>query len=256
MKLAAIQYRPPKGEPELAREQIVALVHQAAGQGAQVVVLPEMATTGYIWSSPQEVGPHSELPRGPTYAALAAVARVHGIWIFCGYPERMFTGRARERRKVALFNSALAVMPDGELATSYRKMLLYEADTRWANAGWRRAVCRTEFGRIAPAICMDLNDSAFLEFLGYARPDIVAFCTNWVQEDADVHGYWRQRLHEAGWSGWFVAANTWGTDRGTRFSGRSAILDPDGVVVAEAPVEGDAVIVAEIPEADQPAPAL
>jgi predicted amidohydrolase len=40
-----------------------------------------------------------------------------------------------------------------------------------------------------------------------------------------------------------VAANTWGQDRGTRFAGRSAILGPGGVVVAEAPAEGDAVLV-------------
>jgi phosphoadenylyl-sulfate reductase (thioredoxin) len=69
-------------------------------------------------------------------------------------------------------------------------------------------------------------------------------CTNPVEEGEDVHAYWRNRL--APWRGWTIAANTWGTDRGTRFSGRSAIFDPDGKVVTEAGPEGNAVIVAEV----------
>jgi len=255
MRLAAVQYRPPKGQPDQARAEIAALVGQAGEQGADLIVLPELCTTGYIWRRPEDLGPFAEEPRGPTFQLLRLLARRHGAWIVCGLPERFVTRRSAEgRHHVALFNSAIVVMPDGELATCYRKCLLYEADEAWANTGWRRAVCRSELGRVAPGICMDLNDPEFIAFLDYGKVDIVAFPTNWVDEGVVVHDYWRERLGD--WRGWFVAANTWGEDEGVRFTGRSAILAPGGEVVTEAPYEGDCVLVAEVPVGQQPQSAM
>lgn len=254
MRLAAIQYKPPKGRPAQARRELVTLVEAAGNEGAQIIVAPEMATTGYVWDSPQEIGPHTEPARGPTYEALSPLARRFGAWIVCGFAERFIHPQASnaQRRQIAtLYNSALVINPAGELATCYRKVLLYSADTTWASPGWRRPICPTSLGRLTPAICMDINDDAFVEFLGDTSPDILAFCTNWVEEGADVHAYWRDRLE--GWRGWFIAANTWGEDRGTRFSGRSAIVDPDGNVVTEAGPDGNAVIIAEV---DGPPPML
>jgi predicted amidohydrolase len=246
VKLAAVQYRPPKGRVEEARADLVRLLDEAGNQGADLVVFPEMATSGYVWSNPAEVAPHAEDPRGPTFRALAAGARRHGAWVVCGFPERFVhpnSRRADGRVGVSFFNSAWVITPTGELATCYRKVLLFEADTSWANPGWRRPVCRTEFGRVAPGICMDLNDPGFVRHLTDAEAEVVAFCTNWVDEGVDVLPYWRERL--AGWSGWFVAANTWGTDRAIRFSGRSAILAPGGRAVVLAEREGDAVLMVD-----------
>ncbi len=248
MRLAAIQYRPPKGHPEAARLDIPTLLAEAGAAGAELAVLPEMATTGYIWDSPEELAPHTEPARGPTAAVLAAAARAHGMWIVCGFAERQVhpgqTGPTG-RPLATLHNSALVVDPTGTLVTTYRKVLLFEADQTWASPGWRRTV--VPLGgerRMVPAICMDLNDPRFTAFLRQQAPQIFAFCTNWVDEDIEVLPYWRERL--AGWSGALVAANTWGTDRGTTFSGRSVILGPDGRVLAEAPYEGDRVLVADV----------
>lgn len=255
MRLAAIQYRPPKGQPDLAREQIAALVGEAGREGADLVVLPEMATTGYVWSRPQDVGPFAEDPRGPTWQRLRPLAQEHDTWIVCGLPERHIARVTPDgRRQIALFNSAIVVMPDGELATCYRKCLLYSQDERWANPGWRRTVCRTELGRLALGICMDLNDPEFTDFLGYARPDLLAFCTNWVDEGVVVHDYWRERL--AHWQGWTVAANSWGEDEGTRFTGRSVIMGPGGRIHAEAAYEGDEILLVDVPDHIRPAPAI
>jgi predicted amidohydrolase len=249
MRLAAIQYKPPKGRVAQARQELVTLVEAAGQEGAQIIVAPEMATTGYVWSSPQEIAPHTEPARGPTLEALAPLAQKFGAWIVCGFAERFVHPQGhlppeRRRNLASLYNSALVINPEGELATCYRKVLLYTADTTWANAGTRRPLCPTSLGTLTPAICMDVNDDELIRFLVETSPDFLAFCTNWVEEGEAVHAYWRNRL--APWRGWTIAANTWGTDRGTRFSGRSAIFDPDGKVVTEAGPEGNAVIVAEV----------
>lgn len=236
MKLAAVQYRPPKGEPELARPALAALVDEAGQQGAKLIVCPEMATTGYVWDSEAEIAPHAEPARGPTLAALAPVAAKHGAMVVCGFAEQAEEG---------LYNAALVIGPDGALLSCYRKVLLYEADKTWSRAGQQRVALRTRLGLVAPAICMDLNDDGLVMMLHRLGVEILAFCTNWVEEGLDVHAYWRQRLR--GWRGWLVAADTWGRDRGTLFAGRSVILGPGGVALAELGREGDGVIVAEVP---------
>ncbi len=234
MKLAAVQYRPPKGEPELARPALAELVDEAGRQGARLIVCPEMATTGYVWSSPEEISPYAEPARGPTLAALAPVAARHGAIVVCGFPEQAEDG---------LYNAALVIGPDGALVSCYRKVLLYEADRPWARPGRQRQTLRTGLGLVAPAICMDINDDGLVLMLHRVGVEILAFCTNWVEEGLDVHDYWRRRLR--GWKGVLVAADTWGEDRGTRFAGRSVILGPGGVVAALGP-EGDGVIVGEL----------
>ena len=242
MKVAAIQYRPPKGQPALARAALAERVADAVAQGARLVVCPEMATSGYVWPDAESIRPHAEPAQGPTLAALSEAGR--GAWVVCGYPER-----DGER----LYNAALVIDPSGALVCSYRKALLYEADKPWALPGDRHVIVRTAFGRMLPAICMDLNDDRLLRSLIQAQPDVLAFCTNWVEEGIDVWPYWRRR--RGPWAGVMIAANTWGTDEGVRFSGRSAIFGPDHAALASAGPEGDAILVAEVPLKDTGAPA-
>lgn len=246
MRLAALQLRPPYADPPAARGAILAAVERAAGFGADLLVCPEMATSGYIFHSPREVGPVAEGQRGETFAALSAAARAHGMWVVCGFPERVIhpgTRQADGRVLATLFNSALVVTGEGALAACYRKVLLYEADKPWASPGSRRAVCRAPFGRVVPGICMDLNDDGFVAHLREVQPEVVAFCTHWLDEGEDVLPYWQARLE--GVRSWFVAANGWGECRGVRFAGRSAILAPGGAAVAVAPAEGDALLVVD-----------
>lgn len=248
MRVAAIQYRPPKGQPDVARLNIGRLLDEAGQRGATLAVLPEMATTGYVWSSAQELAPHAEPAMGPTAAMLSTVARSHGMWVVCGFAERRrLPGQlgASGRPLATLHNSALVVSPAGEIVTCYRKMLLFDADLSWATPGWRRSIVPMGDGlRMAPAICMDINDPAFVGFLRAQQPEVFSFCTNWVDESVPVLPYWRERLR--GWSGVFVAANTWGTDEGITFSGRSMVMGPAGRVLAEAPYEGDCVLIGDV----------
>ncbi len=248
MRLAAIQYKPPHGRPGIARDAMLALADEAGSAGAELIVFPEMATTGYLWQSPRELLPHAEPARGPTFRGLSDVARRHAATIVCGLPERFtypeaLDPEAKGRRITRLYNSAIVITPEGALATCYRKVLLFEADRRWASAGRRRLLCPTPLGPMAPAICMDINDPAFVRFLLLEAPAVVAFCTNWIAEGEPVHPYWRERLF--GWSGWFIAANTYGPEGDVVFSGESAIIAPGGRVVAKAPPEGDHILIAD-----------
>jgi predicted amidohydrolase len=238
MKAAVIQFRPRHGHPEEARAQLAVLIEGALRQGAAHVVCPEMAVSGYVWQSFEEVAPCLEESRGPTFALVAPLARRYGAWVVVGIAEW-------DPVTLCAYNSALVIGPDGTLQTCYRKVLLFVLDHRWARSGNRRALIEAGEAVASVAICMDINDDRVRMHLLQHDVDLLWFPTNWVEEGLDVWEYWRRRLHP--WQGCLLAANTWGTERGVRFSGRSVIMAPSGQVLASAPSAGDAVVLAVLP---------
>ena len=252
MRVAAVQFRPTRGDKAGSLRRLAKLAGgtarwaKDAGDGRlDLIVLPEMAATGYIFSGPDEVRPLAEdLARGgdsETARALAPVAREAGAWLVVGLPER-----ARDR----LFNSALVLDRAGTVRFVYRKTLLFEADETWAtpgDSGYR--VFEDAGASFTVGICMDLNDDRFVAHCAAARARAVALPTNWLDQGEEVWGYWAWRMD--GVPSALVAANTYGEDRGTRFRGESAILD-GRELLAVAARSGDAGLMAGLPP-DRPA---
>jgi N-carbamoylputrescine amidase len=221
VQVSAVQFKPVKGEHAGSLARLTALADEA-GADADLVVLPEMAATGYIFRSAGEIGRVAEPARGPTFEAWRGVCQRRGCWLVGGLPER-----DGDR----LYNSALVIDPSGELVFTYRKTLLYEADRPWAtpgNSGYRRF--QTPHGSFGVGICMDLNDPRFVMWCWRSRLDVIAFPTNWIEEGIDVWPYWRDRVSGSGAT--LVAANTYGREEEVEFSGRSAILRGEQVLAA------------------------
>ena len=236
MRVAAVQFKGARGALGASLEHLVALARSAA-RGADLVVLPELAATQYLFTDEAEALAHAEPADGPTLAALAPVAAEAGCWMVCGFPE--VDGGA-------LFNSALVIDPAGALRFVYRKTLLYPADKSWAqpgDSGYR--AFDTDAGRFTLGVCMDLNDDAFVAWCATSGARVVALPTNWLvsRDDVDTWAYWAWRMDPVGAA--LVAANTYGAERDVMFCGRSVVLD-ERVVHAAAPVAGDAVIRASL----------
>lgn len=226
--LAVLQFNPRRGARTANLNKLVPLVEQALRAGARMVVLPEMAATGYRFPNPERVRPLAEVPRGATFKLLSPMAKEHGAWIVCGFVEDN-DGR--------LFNSAMVINPDGKLETVYRKRLLYIDDHTWASAGdLPYPTFQTPWGLATVGICMDLNDPRFVTHVKRVKADLVCFPTNWIDEGEDPRGYWTSQL--AGWNGVLLAANRWGEEDDVGFCGRSTVLR-GGIILAEGPSEGD-----------------
>lgn len=234
-KAAAVQFEPVMFEKERNVEMLAGLVEQAAAAGAELVVTPEMGTTGYCWHDRQEVAPYVEPVPGPTTDRFVALAARLGCHIVIGMPEV-------DPSTELYYNSAVLIGPGGIVGT-HRKTHPYIAEPKWAVSGdLGHQVFETSLGRIALLICMDIHflETARLCALGGA--DVICHISNWLAERTPAP-YWINRAFENGC--YLVEANRWGLERGVQFSGGSCVIGPDATILA-AVDGGDAIAYAEI----------
>ena len=109
--LAAAQMEPILFEKGRNLAKIEQYARRAAGQGAELVVFPEAALTGYCFASLEEAAPFAEPVHGPSTAALAELCRELRLHVVVGL---------LEEEQGAIYNAAALIGPAGVLAC-YRK---------------------------------------------------------------------------------------------------------------------------------------
>lgn len=222
LTVAAAQFAPVHGSVAANLALVRALLERGVARGADLVVFPELATTGYAWESAGEVGQFAEPIPGPVTAWLTERCQEYGCHVVLGLVER--AGRR-------LYNTAVLVGPDG-LVGRYRKSKLWSWDTPWATAGGEPpAVWQTPVGRIGILICADLDYPEGTSWLARAGVDLIAVPTCWSDEPTPSP-VWRARAHDSAVS--FAVANVSGTERGVTFAAGSCVIGEDGRVLDRA----------------------
>jgi predicted amidohydrolase len=219
-RVAVIQFEPALFAKDANLAALLRLTEESAAGGAKLIVMPEMATTGYCWASREEVAGEVEPVPGPTTERFAQLAAHYGCWIVVGLAEvDPDTG--------VFYNTAVLIGPDGPLGR-YRKTHAYLSEPKWAKDGdLGLPVFTTPLGRIAMTICMDACYPETARVPALAGADVICFPTNWLSEKSPSPS-WLARAAENGV--YFLAANRYGMERGVQFSGGSAVIDPDGAV--------------------------
>lgn len=221
-RVAAIQFNPHLGQKAQNVERLLHMVEEATIQGARLIVLPEMATTGYCWTSREEIAPYVETIPGPTTARFQELAARYDCYIAFGLPEL-------DPSSGVYYNSLALVGPTGLLG-SYRKIHSYISEPRWARDGDQGfPVWDTPLGRLAGAICMDAMYFESTRIPALHGADVILFPTNWLEERCPS-SWWMARALENGV--YLIAANRSDMERGGQFSGGSCVLDPDGRIQA------------------------
>ncbi len=238
VRAAAVQFEPTLFRKSENTAALLRLAGEAAvevGQGG-LVVLPEMATTGYVFRGREEIAPYVEPIPGPTTRVFGRLARERGVTVVLGMPEvDAATG--------AYYNSAAVVGPAGEVAGLYRKTHSFHCDTLWAAEGnLGLPVFRGPWpGPLGLLICMDAGFFETARVLAVGGARVLAFPTNWLR--AAPSPEWRARAAENG--AYLVAADRWGEERGTRFAGGSCVIGPRGQILARRD-RGDGVVAADL----------
>jgi predicted amidohydrolase len=221
-RAAAIQYEPTLGEKEQNVADLLRLVEEAATHGARLIVLPEIATTGYCWESREEIAPYVEPVPGPTTNRFQELATRYGCFIALSLAEV-------DPATDVYYNCMVLIGPDGIVGT-YRKIHSYISEPRWARDGdLGMPVWDTPLGRLTGLICMDAMYFEAARIPALHGADVLLFPTNWLDEKCPS-SWWMARAFENGV--YFIAADRYGRERGVQFSGGSCIIDPDGSIQA------------------------
>ena len=242
--VACVQMEPHVGSKHDNVAQCIRHIEAAAHHGASLVVLPELANSGYVFSDRDEAFALAEpLPEGETAQLLAETTQRLGIHVVMGIAER--SGNQ-------LYNSAILTGPAGHIGV-YRKLHLWNNEHRFFEPGDRGVpVFDTPLGRIAIAICYDGWFPETYRLAAMQGADIVCVPTNWVpmpaQPDDRPAMATTLTMAAAHSNGVVIAcANRIGTERGQPFVGQSLIVGGNGWPVAgPASVDREEVLYAAI----------
>lgn len=234
-RVAFVQGRPAFGRTEENLEKGLSL---AASVDADLVVLPELWSTGYVFSSHAEVAALAEDARtGATARALAWAARREKRHYVAGFAEA-----ARGR----FYNSALLAGPGGVKAV-YRKLHLFEREQEW----FERGDLPLEPQRVGPArigmlICYDWRFPEAARVLALKGADVIAHPSNLVYPNAQQAMLTRALENRV----YVVTANRTGTEKrpgGTvPFTGRSQVAGPDGRALVRATKAAETAAAADV----------
>jgi predicted amidohydrolase len=236
------------GEPfdiQENRRRCRAAITTAYDQGADIVVLPELITCGYT-ANARELFPIAEAIDGDTVREWTKLASEANGYI---------VGGLAERHEESLYNTAVAVGPDGIIA-HYRKAHLFGSEKiAFAPGDLGFPVARTRFGTIGICVCYDLRFVEVVRILALKGADLVCVPTAWlpgfdnVRWDAEgMSPQGRGAELQANLNQVFIAAASQAGRHGIcDFLGSSLLVDPFGKRVI-GPLSGtdDEVVVARI----------
>lgn len=212
------------GNLELTSDAIA----EAVADGADVVVLPELALTGYMFADAAEATSVALTPADPVFDRWAAVAG--GSVVVGGYCEAGDDG--------TLFNSAVMVDRDGVI-TSYRKTHLWDTEKLLFSAGdVMPAVLDTRHGRLSLMICYDLEFPEVSRAVALRGAELVVAPVNWPRfatPEGERPGEVISAMAAARTNRIAIAVcDRAGTERGQAWTEGSVVIGPDGYVLAQA----------------------
>jgi len=225
--LALVQMDCVAGDVAANLQRIVASATEAAERGAQLVLFPECATTGYFVAD--RIADLAEPIPGPSSEHLARLARRTGLHLMVGMIER-----AGDK----YYDDAVLFTPDGGYHI-YRKTHLFGPERAIFTPGEQPVVVDTVLGRVGLTVCYDLMFPEFIRTLVLGGAQIILNATDWITDT------WQSTV---GWDGDTVAslvriralengvhvamADRAGVEAGWRSLGGSTVAAPTGRVLA------------------------
>ncbi|AUZ57842.1 Aliphatic amidase AmiE [Pseudomonas sp. XWY-1] len=224
----------------------LALARRAAREGANLIVLPELANTGYTFNSRAEAYSHAQvLQDGPCLKTWADFARQYQVYLAAGFAER---------DGLKLYDSAVLFGPEGLLG-HYRKAHLWNQEKLWFTPGdLGFPVFETPIGRIGLLICWDIWFPEVPRVMAAQGADIICSLNNWVWtppplfDDAGrcMASYLTMTAAHVN-NVYIAAANRVGSERGGRFLGCSLIAGTNGWPIGEVgSAEAEEIIYADV----------
>jgi len=226
----------------------MALIAEAAGEGAKFIATPEMTNvvdrrgSRLLENLPGEDGLEE-------ITAFAEAAREHGVWLLIG-SMALADGRGKAVNRSFLF------APDGTIAARYDKLHMFDVDLpngeSWKESkiyepGSQAVLVNTPLVKLGLTICYDVRFPGLYRGLAQAGADVLCAPSAFTRQTGEAH--WETLLRaRAIENGAFVIAPAQGGkhEDGRETYGHSMIIDPWGKVLAHADHDAPGVVLAEI----------
>lgn len=238
MKIAVAQIACVPGEVETNLRRIGEFSERAKVAGAELVVFPEMADTGYVMSVIRDSATSWSEGAVP---ALRKLAQRLSLGIISG---------VSEREGETIYNSQVLIDIKGQIAARYRKTHLFCAGTFDEKECFSPGdeLVTVEYGgfRLGLTICYDLRFPEIYRRLATEQDaNVLVVSSAWPfprLEHLSILSQARAIENQS----YLILANRIGADEGTTFCGSSAVIDPSGTILASASSEGEELIIAEL----------
>jgi predicted amidohydrolase len=228
-----------------------ALIREAAAQGARYVLTPEM-TTILDRERDRLLAAISPEVTDPSLAKFRALAMELGIHLHIG-------SMAIRVGDADVANRSFLIGPDGKTIASYDKIHMFDVDlaggesyreSRLYRPGAKATIAELPDARLGLSICYDVRFPHLYRALAKAGASVIAIPAAFTKTTGEAHWHVLIRARAIETGAFVIAAAQGGQhDDGRDTYGHSMIVDPWGVILAEAGTE-PGVIVAEIdPEA-------
>ncbi|MBI4979565.1 MAG: carbon-nitrogen hydrolase [Spirochaetes bacterium] len=240
-------------------KKAVAMVTKARREGANVICLPELYRSQYFCQTENAMNfDLAEPAEGPSFATFAPLAKKIDAVIIVPFFERRAAG--------IYHNSALIIDTDGKAAGMYRKMHIPDDPNYYekfyftpGDLGFNSFI--TAHGAVGTLICWDqwYPEAARLTALDGAMMLCYPTAIGWHPREKREKGAaqldaWMtvQRGHAIANGIYVAAANRIGLEKpadrsdGIEFWGSSFIADPQGVIIAQASVDKEEILIADI----------
>jgi predicted amidohydrolase len=229
-RIAVAQLAPVLGDLEANAALARGALEEAAEAGADVVVLPELITSGYLFTDAQEAAAAAIPSDHEILRGWAGAARQAGMVVIGGFCEAGADGNT--------YNSAAVIDEAGALRAVYRKLHLWDLEKRLFTPGATAPpVVETRVGKVAAMICYDLEFPELTRGVALAGAQLLAVPTNWPlvprpegeRPPEAVIAMATARVNRMA----VACADRLGTERGLEWTGGSTIVGVDGWVAAE-----------------------
>lgn len=210
------------GDPEANLKKAAAWTAEAARRGSELIVFPEMWTTGYDFDHIDALAARHEA----VLAEIAALAKKHKLWLNGSMLTLNEEGRPT--------NTSILFDPSGEQAGLYRKIHLFGVmnEDQYLAPGRHMTTVETAWGQSGLAICYDLRFAEMFRSYALNGVNMVTLPAEWPQPRL---AHWRTLLRARAIENqmFMIGVNRVGTDGTYEFFGHSAIIDPWGNAVVE-----------------------
>lgn len=247
VKLALAQIKTKLGLVEANLEKHLDNIQRASAAGSDLIIFPELSLTGYVLQDLVPTVAHRASPDDPVFKELLAVSKA--IDIVVGFAEEDLRNR---------FYISSAYLSQGKIVHVHRKVYLptYGLFDEGRFFAWGDSVAAfdTRFGRAGILICEDFWHTSSPYLLWMDGADLFLFTSaspgrGLTSAPQLSTAQWVESINQAYasiFTSFVIHSNRVGYEDGLHFWGGSTVFDPNGELIAKAPLEDEALTLCEI----------